>query len=530
MNARWLAVATAIILALTVATSCVAAESEAEPQSTSGLVSVSTESETVHVDSGSTKRLTFYVVNLSDHYVTLDVSVSNLGEFASSNVAISVGGVLSNLLQPRSSVDKGVAAVVVSVEADGYAETSELTGLITVKATDISEESRPLETVEIPLTVDITSVFSSESSYNKFFGVFPNTLGEPLNNVWFTVLATFIIWILATIVVSELIIPLFTHFAGNRKTSEEKAKLRDKLTKIITGIMIIVAINECLHIAGASAEINKFMQSISWIFYVIFGAMLGWQIYLFIVTAFLKGLEEESDVSGFDTSLLPLFKMIGELVIGVAACCAVLAAFGVDLAGIMVSAGVVSLGITLGAQSTLNQFFSGIVLLATRPFRSGDFVKINDTTYIVKKVKLMYTEFKNWDGDQVVTMPNNTVSSATILNLTKGNPWTRISVFIDVAYGSDIDLCKKCLVEGAKKHPHVISDGRVTPPSPRLQEFAASGITFKLAVWVDDYDNSSVYAGQVRELIYKELVDNGVEIPYNRLQIDILSDATHASE
>ena len=213
-----------------------------------------------------------------------------------------------------------------------------------------------------------------------------------------------------------------------------------------------------------------------------------------------------------------------------AACCAVLAAFGVDLAGIMVSAGVVSLGITLGAQSTLNQFFSGIVLLATRPFRSGDFVKINDTTYIVKKVKLMYTEFKNWDGDQVVTMPNNTVSSATILNLTKGNPWTRISVFIDVAYGSDIDLCKKCLVEGAKKHPHVISDGRVTPPSPRLQEFAASGITFKLAVWVDDYDNSSVYAGQVRELIYKELVDNGVEIPYNRLQIDILSDATHASE
>ena len=70
--------------------------------------------------------------------------------------------------------------------------------------------------MEIPLTVDITSVFSSESSYNKFFGVFPNTLGEPLNNVWFTVLATFIIWILATIVVSELIIPLFTHFAAPR--------------------------------------------------------------------------------------------------------------------------------------------------------------------------------------------------------------------------------------------------------------------------------------------------------------------------
>ena len=103
-------------------------------------------------------------------------------------------------------------------------------------------------------------------------------------------------------------------------------------------------------------------------------------------------------------------------------------------------------------------------------------------------------------------------------------------IYIDVAYGSDIPKVKECLARAGAKHPHVITDGSCTPPSPRLVEFAGSGIRFRLSCYVDDYDNSSVYAGQVRELIYKELVDNGVEIPYNRLQIDILSDATHASE
>ena len=225
-----------------------------------------------------------------------------------------------------------------------------------------------------------------------------------------------------------------------------------------------------------------------------------------------------------DMSLLPLFKMIGKVGIGLFVVVAVLGAFGVDLAGILVSAGVVTLGITLGAQNTLNQFFSGVVLLATRPFKKGDFVMINNTTYIVRKVKLMYTEFLNWDKDQVVTIPNNTVSSATLVNLTKEYHGTRVFAFVDVAYDSDLELVKRCLEAAGMKHPHVIKDGSRTPPSARLVGFGGSGISFRLACYVDDYDDSSHYCGQIRELIFNEFRDAGVEIPFNRIQVDILSD------
>ena len=264
------------------------------------------------------------------------------------------------------------------------------------------------------------------------------------------------------------------------------------------------------------------MSSLSTILYVAIGAMIGWEIYLFIVTSFFRNAEDSIEVDGFDTSLVPLFKMIGKLVISVVAVAVILACFGVDLGGILLSAGVVSLGITLGAQNILGQFFSGIVLLSTRPFKKGDYVKINDTVYIVRKVKLMYTEFNNWDKDQIVTMPNNVVSSASIVNLTKDSKNTRIFVYMDVAYDADLSLAKELMIKAAMMHPHVIKDGSEPMPGTRLTAFLDSGIEFRLACFVDDFDNSSHYAGQLREMMYKLFLDNDVEIPYNRLEITML--------
>ena len=59
-------------------------------------------------------------------------------------------------------------------------------------------------------------------------------------------------------------------------------------------------------------------------------------------------------------------------------------------------------------------------------------------------------------------------------------------------------------------------------PSTRLTNFLDSGIEYRLACYVDDFDNNSHYAGQIREIIFKLFKDNGIEIPYNRLEIDLL--------
>ena len=482
---------------------------------------------TLDMDSGTSKTATLYITNNSDSYLSLDVPTYD-SDLISSSAKITVNGAESNLIYPKGDPDgRHIAVVTITVSVDRLTDTQTVEGNLTLRFTDVTVESTDGSNVferQVPFTVNVNSVYTSEGSYNQFFGLFPNTLPAPLNEPWFTAVVTLVLWIVITIVVCELVIPQLTKIVGSRKTATEKKKLTQTLTKTISVLMFVVAVNECLNIIGTNAEIMSMVSTWSLVLYVLIGSVLAWQVYIFLVTAIINGLDDAVDVDGIDSSLIPLFRLIGKVVICVFAATIILAAFGVDLAGIMVSAGVITLGITFGAQEIISQFFSGIVLLSTRPFKKGDYISLNGTTYIVHKVRIMYTEFENWDRDQIVTMPNNAVTSATMINYTKGDPRTRIFIYVSVAYDADLTLAKELMIKAANMHPHVIKDKSCVPPNTRLTNFLDSGIEYRLACYVDDYDLSAHYAGQIREIIYKLFKDNGVEIPYNRLQIDILSD------
>lgn len=467
------------------------------------------------VKSNDTESFLVYITNTSSD--ALNISASGISD---ADITVSTTPSTNLIYAGTAASDKTVCVVTVELTANEYAKShTESVGAVIV-ITDIGDGSEI--TVNLTMDVEVTSQYYSKDAYNKFFGLIPNTLSEPFDNIWFTAAVTLVLWIIATVIASYIVIPLMTRLVGFRKTDDERRKLKKTLTKLITLLMFVIAINECAQIVGAAPEISHSMSILSTVLYVVIGATILWEVYMFIITSFFRGAEDSGDVTGFDTSLIPLFRMLGKLVLTVSSVAVVLSSFGVDLTGILVSAGVISLGITLGAQNILGQFFSGIVLLASRPFKKGDYVKINNNVYVVRKVKLMYTEFDNWDGDQVVTMPNNVVSSASIVNLTKDSKNTRIFVYMSVAYGANLTLAKELMIKAAMMHPHVVKDGSVSMPGTRLTAFLDSGIEYRLACFVDDFDNSSHFAGQLREMMYKLFLDNNIEIPYNRLEITML--------
>ena len=528
MDVRKLLTVLIVSVLVTMATPVVLGDGSCGAESGDVVINVDGSGSTIvmDMDSGSTESTTIYVTNNSDNYLSLDVPVYS-NDVISSSASVSVGGSQSNLIYPAGDPEgRHIAVIEISLTTDRLADTQTLRGDLVLRFTDVTVESPDTSNVferVVPFSVTINSVYTSEGSYNQFFGIVPNTLPAPLNEPWFTAAVTLILWIVITVIVCELVIPQLAKIVGSRKSDSEKKKLTKTLTKTISVLMFVVAVNECLNILGTNAEIMSLVSTWSVVLYVIIGSVLAWQVYLFLVTAIINGLDDTVGVEGIDSSLIPLFKMLGRLVICVMAATIILAAFGVDLAGIMVSAGVITLGITFGAQEIISQFFSGVVLLATRPFKKGDYIDLNGTTYIVHKVKVMYTEFENWDRDQIVTIPNNTVRSATMINYTKGDPRTRIFVYVSVAYDANLTLAKELMIKAANRHPHVIKDKSCVPPNTRLTNFLDSGIEYRLACYVDDYDLSAHYAGQIREIIYKLFKDNGVEIPYNRLQVDILS-------
>ena len=133
----------------------------------------------------------------------------------------------------------------------------------------------------------------------------------------------------------------------------------------------------------------------------------------------------------------------------------------------------------------------------------------------------MFTEFDNWDKDQVVTIPNNIVSGGTIVNMTREDDEARTYVYMTVAYGSDLKRAQELMVQAAMEHPHVIKDGTRSGPSTRLTNFLSSSIELRLAAYVDDFDSSGTYAGQLRERILQLFDENGIEIPFNKMDIVI---------
>lgn len=465
----------------------------------------------VSVESGSSSDITLCLISTSTDECLISISGGTKGE-------ISVSATPAEYVS--IDADSGPVYFTLSVSADEYANTGTYSGFVTVSGYNPDPVNPTHFSKQLGIIADVESPLHSEGMYNKFFGIYPNNLPHGLDHPAVTAAVTILIWVLLAVILGYVILPPISSVIERRFPDSHFKDVQKPLIRMIFAIMIFTGLGECLQIVGASSEWIKLFNTVSSAVYVCFGAVMAWSIWKAIINV-LTHIFDEVDVEGVDSSLTPLFKMIGRILITVVAVAIILASFGVDLAGILVSAGVISLGITLGAQNILGQFFSGIVLLSTRPFQKGDFVKINNEVYTVHKVKVMFTEFKNWDNDQIITMPNNTVTNATIVNLTRDSKDTRIYIYMSVAYEADLTKAKELMIQAAMEHPNVIKDGSRGMPSTRLTNFLDSGIEYRLACYVDDFDNNSHYAGQIREIIFDLFQKNGIEIPYNKMEITL---------
>ena len=200
-------------------------------------------------------------------------------------------------------------------------------------------------------------------------------------------------------------------------------------------------------------------------------------------------------------------------------------ALGIPLTAFNFLGGAIALGFGFGAQNLCSNVISGIIIVLTQPYKRGDIVEVDGLAGTVSSVGLRATEVLTFDGINLV-VPNSHFLQNVIVNRTTDDHSLRGIVTLQVSYGVDTRAVAERLRAIAAAHPAVVTaEGKA--PWVLLDDFAASGIAFKLFFWVNlDVKTVPATASEIRHEIYAAFRSEGISIPYSRLDVSILPSQT----
>jgi potassium efflux system protein len=204
--------------------------------------------------------------------------------------------------------------------------------------------------------------------------------------------------------------------------------------------------------------------------------------------------------------------------IGVVAAAAFAVSFvGLDLANLAIVAGALSVGIGFGLQSVVNNFVSGLILLAERPIKVGDWIEAGGEQGYVRRINVRSTEIQTFDRASVI-VPNSDLISGVVKNMMHNGRLGRIKILVGVGYDSNIDQVRDLILDCATNHPLVLSY-----PEPKVYflDFGASSLDLGLFAFLGDVDNSLSVASELRYAILNRFREAGIEIPFPQRDLNI---------
>jgi small-conductance mechanosensitive channel len=197
----------------------------------------------------------------------------------------------------------------------------------------------------------------------------------------------------------------------------------------------------------------------------------------------------------------------------------VLIAWDVNVTGLVASAGILGLAISLAAQDTLSNLVAGIAILTDKPYRIGDYIVLDTGERgAVTAIGLRSTRLLTRD-DVEVSIPNGVMGRAKIVN-ESGSPVRkyRLRVPVRVSYGSDIDQVMALMLGAAAEHPQVCD---VPEPRMRLRTFGDSGLEFEMLCWIDQPANRGLVLHELNCSIYRIFAREGIVMPIPQQEVHL---------
>ncbi|TMG85229.1 MAG: mechanosensitive ion channel [Betaproteobacteria bacterium] len=246
-------------------------------------------------------------------------------------------------------------------------------------------------------------------------------------------------------------------------------------------------------------------------------------IVVLILALWISSLIEQRlmRVTHFDSNLRVVLAKLFRAILILVGVLVALSFVGVDLTVLSIFGGAVGVGIGLGLQKLASNYIAGFTILLDRSIRVGDMITVDNRFGIVSKVTARYVVVRSLDGVEAI-VPNETLVTTTVLNHSYTSKEVKISIPLQVAYGTDLDLAMRLMTEVALAQTRVLRATAIAPVINVLG-FADSGIELELAVWINDPENGQANLKSALNVgIWKAFQQHDIEIPYPTRNVRIL--------
>jgi small conductance mechanosensitive channel len=252
----------------------------------------------------------------------------------------------------------------------------------------------------------------------------------------------------------------------------------------------------------AAGLINLLVAAIVFIAFLLSWMLARWLLSL----AFRRANGDTTTAAFMQTALKFTLLSIGAI--------SALDSAGIKMDTVLASLGIVGLTIGFAAKDALSNLISGILIFLDRPFVIGDLVEIEGRYGRVERITLRSTRIITSDG-KMLAVPNTDIINRTVASYTNF-PSLRLDIGINIAVTESIDQARSALLALVQDKPEYMRN-----PAPRVVVTALNdyNIGLELQAWIHDEHDHIAIRFQLREQMFKALIQAGIEMPFETLQV-----------